>query len=577
MRKEALTVQQKQLIQRLSKVPSSEYTAVRLLQSVFDPLYQLEALDLSGKIIRLHALKAGGLGDIVHTYRIADKLKAQFPKTIIELIFQCPGYGTKRTDSEASIQYLFQDKDYPVTFHNGGDYDKAEAALKKLNETSDCLIGVAMPIPSPELKNRRQFNEYGYSKNTGRCSIFEFSGTGNTENLCMGLRSIETGLNFEPASERPLTDLQSPWLKKVITSETPLYHLYFDTVLWEMQIIGLHMISNIEQRRPDGMRNINIVLSCAHTLEEMKDWGILNPEDFANYGVSSITMQTPEGESESLETGYMGGIKIQLLSGLIPRQEMAIIEKHSEKFFGCTGDMSVTNAIELDKLPFYKKDMSTDGFKEGFLDIIKTLEMKKLENFYAELDRIYEEINIIITKNTPKMKSMHLGSASKNMDITLPNSILRKSIPETSALIRNRTQALVTCYFAEGIMDERAQLNRYIREHYDTTQRVFDTVYRDFAFAEEPLLRDFERDLIVTFLTNVKTVKTESEIFNLLLTAQKALQQELDEIPIHLGMQVDARTVDASTALLQHNAVMIWKTRKIDDNGPALTHEGFVS
>lgn len=455
----------------------------RLFQLIADHQYTLNTSHIENKNITLTCVKAGGYGDIAHTFLCAEKIKKHLPDRTIEIIIE--------NSNHEEIRNLF-----PTTYFNTKflprDYFAREEALKKINDNAGCLLGIAVPVISPELDQAiyRTLREYGYSSHPD-CK---------DNHLSMGFNVKEEGLNFPIIESRNLHDLQTPWLKNALDihsiedatqyqRQQKLYHMYMP--VWTMQIISIYTIAAIEEQFD---QNIDILLPLKSSLDDLIKWRAIDVNVLQQYNIVKIVRITPN-DRESINLREGEGKTIQILSGNLPKVDMEIMEQYSQPLFGCTGDASLSSAfVRGNKLPFY----ADTGLKGRLItDLNETMSMindcQNLLEFQKLLGNQSSEIEEIYTRNTPKKISYYQSDPS--MILSDDHSLPRRSMNEIAPLLPIYAEKIASLYLNTPLLEEAQRFNTYVVENYDVEPRLIAMVHRGLMLKNYPALVKIEKNL----------------------------------------------------------------------------------
>ncbi len=505
---------QKRLAQ-LQKYNDSDTSKLLLFQFsdyVYADAYR--TLELNNKNILLHCAEAGNFGDISQTYFFAEKIKKARPDCNISILFQL------QTKDKEPFEAVFPVKQYNTHFiPRFAVYNEKEKLLETAFN-SGCVIGVAVPIATPHLykKHHRSLREYGFGTHPDT----------KDNNLSMGFSLNEEGISIPTIPARQLHDIQSPWLKQALainSSETQnqyhnknqLYNLY--TRDWTAYIVGINTIAALENK---NSKVIDIVSPFQSTLQDLIDWKILDRENLKKQGINKITRITSEG-SESISLGDGEGKEMRIVSGAFSKSDLEALQQHSQPFFGCTGDMTYSESVVLNKIPFYDIVSHKESFFKGMKKLAEDLNLESLSSFFNLLSNVVDNETEVYKKNTPRKQGGWWGDPPC-YDIANPTSVARKSVNELIPLYTQFANKIADCCSDPKLLHEVTQFNTYIQANCNVEAKLLAMVDRGLILANYPELIEVEKNLWERFQKN--EISLESVFIELKNSIQQAVQNQ---------------------------------------------------
>lgn len=477
-----------------------KYKSELLFQLITDYQYMNANIDLKGKKILLHCVKAGGRGDVAHTFRCAELIKQKFPDCKIKIAIECPLFD------EQEVKAMFPLDRFETVFVPSNDYYKKEDLMKIFIEESDCMLGIAVPISSPELTISplfRNIREYGYWK----------SSEPTKGNLSMGFSENEEGLNFPLLTPRKLINLETEWLKKSFNinstkdesdyiDKNKLYHMYMPESRWTMKILAIYSISELEKNNSNP---IDIFLPLSKSLADLITWNALQIDFLKNNNIGTLISINEKGEEKIVlnETGKT----MRIFSGIVTKNDAETIEEHSQPFFGCTGNLSLSAAFMRSKLPLYAHTGLGDIMKpwNSLLEKTQYKTLKQFHDLIIEFDKKEDEI---YDKNTQRKISYY--QPDQSVDLSHPNSLTRKSIPDIAKILPYYAISFAKLV-NEDISKEAKEFGTDMVNNFNVAPRLIAMVFRGLVLKAHPELLKIEQELCRDF---IKGTKQEENVVN---------------------------------------------------------------
>ncbi|MDR3491271.1 MAG: hypothetical protein P4M12_04405 [Gammaproteobacteria bacterium] len=488
----------------------------------------VQGLKLENNNVTLHCKEAGNFGDISQVYFCAALIKKARPDCNINVVIQL------QTKDKKSVEAIFPVNEFNTQFLSS-DYFVQEKEIKRLIE-SGCLVGISVGVNGPafEKTHHRALREYGFSKHPDT----------KGHNLSMGLAVDEEGISIPVMTPRRLTDIQSPWLKQAFgifdqeelkhyKSKTKLYNLY--TRDWVVVCVGINSVVAIEEK---NKQNIDLVTPFDFTLEEMiarkdpvHEYGqkekievsscqILDVANLRKNGIGKISRITDAG----IETVSIGeGKELRIFSGQFSKQDMEAIQQNSELFFGCTGDMSFSEAVSLNKIPFY----DIPNHKQVFFDSLKELAQKNhLENlvkFFDLIAQIGEKQSEIFKRHTPRKQGWY---SEINYNMKDHQSVARRALIDKEFIpsMIKIADEIAQCYSNPKLYEESTKLNDYIKANYNVENKLLAIVDRGLILANYPELIEVENKIWERF--DKKEISIESVFSELKSNIQLVIEHQ---------------------------------------------------
>lgn len=443
----------------------------------------LPKFDLKNTNVLLHCVESGNFGDIASTNFFADVIKKNRPQTNISILLEL------RTLEKDTIKNVLP-TNLSVSYLTGYEFTRREELLTKGLEDNACVLGVSVGMTSPLLSNthHRSFWEYGYS--VDRTNV-----KGNT--LAMGLALSEEGIMIPTVTPRQLSDVTTPWVVAGLAGTARIYHMHRRDYI--MQMLALYNVAEIEKSLSTD--KIAVVLPLVYTLEQYKNWGLLDVNFLKELGVGKISRITPQG-TETMVIADCGK-EINILSGPIPRPEMDAIQQHSQAFFGCGGDNTISECIALEKIPYYDGTQQKAAFFDDMIALAKELKLAKLTEAYEILRTLNNDAYSIREKNTPKLR----WGMEPVYDLDKAESIPRKSAAEINQKIREYAPRLAALFSDPALEAEAKLYCQHIKANYNVESRLLASVDRELMLGNFPQLIEVEKKLWERF--EKKEIKLE--------------------------------------------------------------------
>lgn len=477
------------------KLDSSNEVNDKLFQLTdFDYADMLPKLSLENNDILLHCHEAGNLGDISQTFFCAALIRKHYPESKISIAFMLESI------SEETVNKLFPSTDITTHFLSRYDYHERQKQMAELVDTR-CTIGIAVGIHATVLyrSHHRTIREYGFGSHP------------DTKNniLSMGLGVNEEGITIPSTTLRQLSDIQSPWVKEALIENSALYHMHLRE--WPMQIVALYSSALIQNNQQDP---IVIVLPLTVSLQNLIDWEILDKDYLIKNGIGAICRHTPLGiERITLSNS---GKEMRILCGQIPKKEMEMIQQHANPLFGCTGDMSFSEAIALNKIPLYECAPHKFNFFNSVKKLAESQQLTTLSSLFSQVLEFDSWINNQYRINTPRKISWYQKAPSYDFDND--QSVPRISHQKTKGSddsFPNRIKRLsefVAGHFTSNKLEQEAiKLSAYIRENYNFEQKLMAIVARGLILKNFPELIITENELLDRYRKREMTLDEVSE------------------------------------------------------------------
>lgn len=486
----------------------------RLFQYITDCQYHGKTPEIKKPVILLHACEADGLGDISHLYTIAAKVRKYRPDCRVVVALEV-------NKDINTIKRLFPWEAYSTQFFSGytDKVDRFDGAVKK----AGCVVGVSLPMSTYLLHkaDHRGIREYGYSFHPdvkGRISS-------------MGLRFDEEGLNF-PIMERVLLrPLQTDWLRGKELETT--YHMYNHE--WVAQITALYACAELE-RAAD--KHIDIFMPIKHSLMDLVEWGVLNLDVLAAHGIGKVIMATPT-KTTTVETGANSQKEMRIISGPVLDEDMAMIQQHSEPFYGCGGDLTFSEAVALNKVPMFYGPDPKKHFIKDLMQFLTNHQFPALKGLLATLEGIRQAEDaayVPIEKAAPKMRMGHMGFGQSSLSYKLsnPDSVPRKAIAKGLALqLPQFAHEIAGLAGSEQLQKEAAAFDALLQSEYSVDPRIEAIVDRGLILSHHPEIRELETELWEKF-------KAEELSENQVVTALNAAIDEVTGPKVHAASSSQA-------------------------------------
>lgn len=474
----------------------------RLFQLIADAAYPSHA-ELKNRKITLHCTQLGGFGDVSQTYLCAELIKQGHPEIDVQVLIEL------QTASAEKIRQTFPVDRFKTMFLSS-DYFEKERQFQDLAKESYPL-GIAAPVgPSGPYQHShphlRTIKEYGFAWHP------------DTKNstLSMGLGRDEEGICFPKMAARPLSSVAAEWLRPVFGQERyletrKLYHMYVGS--WEQQLAAIYSVAAVER---GNCCPIDLFVPVKYSLKQLVEWGILDLNALKECGIGTILKRTAEG-IESIRLGE--GKELQILSGAVAKTDMEAIQQHAQAFFGCTGDLSFSEAVALDKLPFYE----ILGHKVHFFESLRAIAWERrlphLTAFFNALKGFFDCQNEIYERRKPKKHGFY--DTGPSMDLSDPNSLSRKCVPELAVAFTKFGGQVALLYQNPALLIEARQLAAYLKQSVNFEERLIAIVNRGIFLQNHPDLIAFEEHLFNEFEAGKKS---ESQVVCELRAAIVSLQ-----------------------------------------------------
>ncbi len=455
----------------------------RLFQTCVDYQYSGVTAPLSNKNIVLHCYQIDGLGDVSQTFLFAEKIRAQRPDASITIAIEC------KSISEGQVRASFPTDRFPTEFISHWDPLKADSQMGALRQKTGCMIGVAVPISNPELLGgypARTIKEYGFARHPDT--------KGDT--LSMGFDDLEEGITFPKIEGQDLYQIKTDWLRKALNVNTSddqdyylanrnLYHMYMPS--WSTQIISLYSVVGIEKQ---NSKPIDVFMPVKHSLKDLIAWGALNVELLKENQIGKLILVKSTG-TETIDIGP--GKEMRILSGSVAKTDMHTIQKHSQPFFGCTGNLTFSEGVIQDKLLIYDSLTHLEHFDKTWINILQQNHWTQLEKFKNALKEYFVVETQILQKYIPRKISFYQGDLSYSLSDD--DSVPRRALNELAKEFPKYSQQMVDLYKNPMTLSEAHAFNAHIKENYDCESRIMEIVDRGLVLTNYPYLIKLENQL----------------------------------------------------------------------------------
>jgi hypothetical protein len=515
---------QRLLLARRRKTTTAE-DRTRLFQVIADHLYPSVSAASQNKDLILHChCLPDGLGDVGQTLLFADIVKEERPDCNVTIVIEAAG-----SDLQRKISNVFPLNKYKVVFAHQFDGQIKKIDGYPLGVAVSATLSVLEKLPRPPFA--RTLREYGFAFH---CDTKE-------DWLSLGLRDNEEGINFPRIQIRAWERIQSPWLKNIIDPKRKIYCQYLPTSFYKLTAI--YAVVAIESKNE---QSIDIFMPIECSLKELLDRGVLDADLLKRDGIGRVASVRQADEvsvaTESLPIRNGVGKELRIISGKIPKVDMEIIQQKAEAFYGCTGDMSLSEGLALNKAIFY--DMPNHKFRllpslidvahemkfvrvENFLKVLQIFNTKEMETaektenfklrkrvgggmFGAWLDAILD----IFDKNFGGLKSDYTITPQDN------NAVAHCLKGITQAAVQFAAE-LVGVYQDPLFMQEMQAFAKYIRENYNAKSRLLANVDRGVFLQNHPDVFEIEKGLRGNFIAG--KVTQDAVIKELFVAIQSAL------------------------------------------------------
>lgn len=435
-----------------------------------DKVYSQFSGPLDNKKVFLHCDQVEGMGDVSQTFFLSEILKKKRPELQINI-----GIGLGTVERK-KIEELFPVNQY--TMHYFGKYDDYYEKGARLTAlvNQGCAVGIARSLANVYNTHHRTIREYGFSREMDV----------HNEVISMGIGRNEEGVSLPVIKKRELEDIKTPWLRENLNPKAQLYHLYQHTTT--QQILSLYTLSSLNKDQIDPLL---IIMPMAYSLRELIEWKILDLDYLKNAGIGKITRVTPQG-SETIAIND-NGKEIKILSGGIPKDEMEILQQHSKPLFGCTGDMTFSESVVLNKIPMYEILSWKVNFFRSLIEFANEQKFELLAKYFQKLLDVYIKQTEIINRNRPK----GVGHFGLDMAASMDTEQYRMShaAPELDPLLKQWSNEILVLVKDPQLQQEAEKFNQLIRDNYNIETRFLQTVDRGVVLANYPELIAVEKAL----------------------------------------------------------------------------------
>lgn len=450
---------------------------------------------------------------MIQTFQVAQILTRDFPGFPIKIAIECNSremgevcrlYGLRVIDSNMA-SYEFEHHLIEVQFIGLYDYHEKEAAVTRLKKEAACLLSIAAPITSPNLKGQTVLEEYGHGLFIQEVLRGEHDAMGfNAPN--------EEGLIFPVGlSDLSLSDLKTPWLANTGLSQTDyssshhLYHMYIHD--WTLQITALYSVINLERTQE---QTIDLVMPCKFSLQMMLDSHALNSEYLSQFQVGTLVRVTPEGE-EKISIGP--GKTLRILSGPIQKEDMERIENNCQTLFGCTGDVSLTLAFLRHKIPFYEVFENKDRLLKSWIEMAAELGLSTYVEYLKLFANQIKDAKAIFVSATPPGFG-HFASAITSVSLTDKSHVASTIIPKLTKLAITCGEQIVQSLESSQLQKEALEFDTYVQQNLNIHPRLLGRVARALLQANYPKLVEIEQQLLEKFKTGQLSEESLVDEFN---------------------------------------------------------------
>ena len=490
----------------------SKFFQFRFIDYLYSEVYESMSEEdkknkFTNKKILLYAQEAGNFGDISHVYFLAKLIRKKRPEVDIAILIQL------ETKTREEISAIFPVSQYHTQFiARNVDFRETAITMKNYAQTH-ALIGVAVSFAGGAFygTHHRFFYEYGFFK------PYEFLGKGITqhfEEFYMGLSKFEAGIHIPEMPKRQLEDLQSNWLKHALSLDSntkyqgKLFNLYMRD--WMMQLLGVHTIvmsQVLNDRRidivvPPELPCLEIIKRHEPLLQNLKEHGI---------GVIKIFSSNEECVILPLMDH---GKELRFIRGSFVKQDMETIQQYSQPFSGSTGDMSFSEGVVLNKIPFYEALQHKSGFFDSLITLATELNLTILAGFLRKIAYIRVQEEKICNKHKRKQTGGFWQGSETAEELA---EKAKKAEPELVEMIFESAKALTQCIENTQLMNEVTLFNHAIATNYNIASKIIASVDRGLFLLSDPSLFKKEKELWESFKKN------EMSFENIVLSFQNRL------------------------------------------------------
>lgn len=393
--------------------------------------------------ILLHASESGGLGDISQLFLVAQKIKNLAPEAKLTLVINLD------RASEEQVKKTFPVQDYTVILLKGCDILSSEhqKTLSQLVSQSQCILGVALPCldrimrPQELYPNSYMLWEYG-----------RFSPANSYESSMGFYPNLECGVLLPTIESKPLSDLETPWLRESLQGLDTFYFMYLASD--PFKIFSLYTLANIEK---DKATSFAVFLPNLPDLEQLIRTKALDIKALVQSGIGRLTYTTKQA-MESIEIGSSGK-EMRLLCDSIPHKDVMILLQHSQGFSGCTGDVSWSEATAAGKSVLY----DLPYHKRLFHNSCIVVQEKHQLQVTVQIQKMVKNLTNIIEEKERLAWNRHN-----------PSSLLPTVMPMLTPLFLTFANDLANVYQAqkEVLIQEAAQFRDIVLKEYNAEKRI---------------------------------------------------------------------------------------------------------
>lgn len=461
------------MIELRSRPDNPQYRE-RIFQRLIDPIFSeyYPQLDLANRQVSIWTAKMGGNGDIAMACSLFHLLKEQRPELFSGIFVRLSDFSKPE-----DVAKIFPSNLYPMEFVI--DYAQAQKRKDELEQKA-ALIGI--PTNAGEYhfynKHHRLIHEYG------------LGGTGNT--LSMGFKVTEEGIYVPKVSAS--SQIEAPWIAPFAEKGSASYHMYMQN--WDFQLLGLLSVLNIEKNE---VRPINLFMPIKFTINQLIEWKIIDTEKLKKLNIGVLERITPDGVQTVVIQDQ--GKRVRIFDGSVTKNDMEAIQNLSQPFFGCTGDLSFSEAVSLNKFPFY----DVLSHKQSFvLSWARLTEEKKLSHFHGYLEQYYQFVRDLSAIYEEQNRKMPKGKGGWKVDVSWalsdPESVPRLTIGNLAAHIYSFAEVVAKEYAKPEMMKEVQMFHQHIRENYNVEKRLLSVVDRAVILKNHEPLIPFEKTLCQQFV-----------------------------------------------------------------------------
>lgn len=416
------------------------------------------------KIIIAGEVSSDGWGDYFQMWLTAKNLTENIPESSVAISADLRNRGVP-----PQVSKTFQ-KAKNLIFASNEDLQKKN--IEKELKEADLIINIPHGyFPNPGNKPILRVEEYGFSPN----NAFALGLSPHSYNvLGIPLTGISPAKSLQELShvslEAHLSEKKRPFF---------LGYLKKDHGMDEQHRAGFVLAAAASY----ASRSEDIDIICP-----FEDITKLNTDVLKSLSVARVILMEPDGKGELKEKQSLNlqpqGREIRILNPFpLPNDDWMLLLKFCEPLVGCTGDMSFSEVISNQKIPFYQIRWHKAEFIEQIMELTGYV-------YKEDFIKLHQFLNVLKSSLEENSKTGDISKNCLNMGLMINEELIAEY------------QKFAVC----------------IQKHYCTNQILASRVKRELAYAQHPELKKVEEEIFERWKNDEITLEQ----------ACKLLQSQID-------------------------------------------------